>query len=126
MSLNQSYSIKEGINIMSFVDSVSRKLAEEEFEVETLVMGPAGASILIKKDRGGFKDFSGLGFECRITMYICDGKLNYTIEHNYTKQIIALWLGMVTCGTFTVTGIIGLAFQSSITAKIVEAIVTSL
>ena len=74
MAVTQNYTLESLININVFVDSVSKKLSEEEFEVEAFVMGPAGASILIKKDRTGFiigisvirRDFVSEACRCKV------------------------------------------------------------
>jgi len=126
MSVKQSYSIEIPMNITAFVDSVSKNLSEEEFFVDATVMGPYGASILIKKDREGYKNLVGLGLESRITMFIYEGKLLVEIDHNWSNKIIALWLGCATCGSCTPTAIIGFVKQNAVSGKIAQAIKSAL
>lgn len=126
MAITQTYSLESSMNITTFVDSVSKKLSEEEFEVDALVMGPAGASILIKKDRTGFKNLVGMGLESRITMAIYEGQLNVIIDHIWTNKIFAFLLGCITCGSCTPTAVMGFIQQNYVSSKIEQAIRSSL
>lgn len=126
MAVKQNYPVDSSMNITAFVDSISKKFSEDEFEVEALIMGPAGASVLIKKDRSGIKDIVGLGLECRITMVIYEGQLSVVIDHVWTNKFLALLLGSVTCGSCTSTAIVGFIYQNSLSDKIAKTIESSL
>lgn len=126
MAVTQNYTLESLININVFVDSVSKKLSEEEFEVEAFVMGPAGASVLIKKDRTGFKNLVGMGLESRITMVIHEGQLKVIIDHIWTNKIFAFLLGSITCGSCTPTAVMGFIQQNLVSSKIEQAIRSSL
>lgn len=126
MAVKQNYTLESPVGITAFVNSVSKNLSEEEFAVEATVMGPCGASIVIKKDRNGYKNLVGLGLECRITMVIYEGELQVEIDHNWSNKIIALWLGCATCGSCTPTAIIGILRQKALSGKIAQAIQSAL
>ncbi len=122
MSTTKMLPIRPDADINFIVGQVSQNLQFQGYNVIPTVMSPTTASIVVQKDRDGFKNFLGLGVECRVSMTINNGSLMLNIDHEWTNKIIAIVIGWFLCLIPFITGIVGAVNQNSLPAKIETAV----
>lgn len=123
MAVQKTFALNPGADIAEIVNTASQSLSGQGYEVQAQVMSPAAASIIVKKDRDGIKNFAGLGVECRISLSIMNGtQLVINIENEWTNKIIAVALGWFLCWVVFITGIVGAVNQSGLPEKVSSAI----
>ncbi len=126
MAVQKTFALNPGTNISALVDAAAQLLMGQGYEVQAQVMSPAAATMVVKKDRDGFKDFVGLGIECRINLNIMnETQLVVNIDSEWTNKIIAIALGWFLCWIVFVTGIVGAINQNGLPEKVSNAIMTA-
>lgn len=123
MAVQKTFALNPGADISEIINAASQALSGQGYEVQAQVMSPAAATMVVKKDRDGFKNFVGLGVECRISISIMNGnQLVVNIDSEWTNKIIAIALGWFLCWIVFITGIVGAVNQSGLPEKAANAI----
>ena len=126
MAVQKTFALNPGTNISALVDAAAQLLMGQGYEVQAQVMSPAAATIVVKKDRDGIKDFAVLGIECRANISIMnDTQLVVNIDSEWTNKIIAIALGWFLCWVVFITGIVGAVNQNGLPEKVSNAIMTA-
>ncbi|MBQ2774481.1 MAG: hypothetical protein IJF40_01145 [Clostridia bacterium] len=111
--------INRGTDLASLINLMSQNLSMQGFAVQSQIMSPASANLVITKDRDGFKNIVGLGLECRVTLTVTgENQLSVNIESEWTNKIIAIAVGWFVCLIPFITGIVGTINQSNLPEKI--------
>ena len=123
-TVQKTYALNPGTDISAVVDAASQALSGQGYEVQTQVMSPAAAAMTVSKDRSdGFKNFVGLGIECRANLSVLNGnQLTVAIDSEWTNKIIAIALGWFLCWIVFITGIVGAINQNGLPEKVANAI----
>lgn len=123
MAVQKIFALNPGANISTVVDAAAQALMGQGYEVQAQVMSATAATMVVKKDRDGFKNFIGLGIECRISISILNGnQLSVNIDSEWTNKIIAIALGWFLCWIVFITGIVGAVNQNGLPEKVSNAI----
>lgn len=123
MAVQKTFALNPGSDIAEIVNIASQSLSSQGYEIQTQIMSPAAASMIVKKDRDGIKNFAGLGVECRINISVLNGtQLVVNIDNEWTNKIIAIALGWFLCWVIFITGIVGAVNQSGLPEKASSAI----
>ena len=122
LALNPDYDLA---TVFSAADQL---LKSQGYETVLTIMNQNSASLIVKKDRDGFKNFIGLGIECQVNATVFNGNtMTVNIESEWTNKIIAIAIGVLFGWwllpfAMLITGIIGASNQSSLPNKIIQVI----
>lgn len=115
--------IVPGTDLAAVVNFVSQNLSAQGFAVQAQMMSPVSASLVVAKDRDGFKNFIGLGLECKVMLTVTgEGQLTVNVESEWTNKIIAIAVGWFVCMIPLFTGIAGAINQANMPEKIFTSI----
>lgn len=122
MSTSKMIPVNPNLNLNQVLAVATENLQAQGYEVVATPMSATSASMTVRKDRDGFKNFMGLGVESRVQMMVNNTAMTLSIEHEWTNKIIALIVGWFLCWVPIVTGIMGCVNQSGLTNKINDAV----
>lgn len=123
MADNRIIPINPGTDLNTIINQASQNLTTQGYTVQAHMLNQANASMTVTKDRNGFKDFIGLGIECRVNIALMNpGQVSVTIDSEWTNKIIALVVGWFLCLIPFITGIVGCINQYGLPEKIFNAI----
>ncbi|MBP3938383.1 MAG: hypothetical protein IK955_03155 [Clostridia bacterium] len=125
MSTSKMLSVAPGVGINSIVNGACYNLNAQGYNCVPSIMGPTSAMIVVQKDRDGFKNFMGMGVECRVTLTLNGNMLNLNIESEWTNKVIAMVVGWFLCLIPFITGIVGAVNQNGLPGKIETAVMMS-
>ncbi len=126
MSAQKMFNLNPGADLAAIVNLAAQNLSTQGYEVQAQPMSPTSATMVIKKDRDGFKNIIGLGVECRLTLAVINGtQLSVTIDSEWTNKIIAIAVGWFLCWIVMVTGVVGCVNQNGLPEKVSNAIMAA-
>lgn len=126
MSTTKVVPLNQGADLSVILNAASQNLSGQGYEVQAQMLSPMSATMLIKKDRDGFKNIVGLGLECRVTLTVMNAsQLQINIDSEWTNKIIALAIGWFLCLIPFITGVVGVVNQISLPEKISTAVMTA-
>ncbi len=123
--------LNPGYDLGAVCSAADQQLKAQGFETMLTVMNQNSASLIVKKDRDGFKNFVGLGIECQVSATVFNGNtMTVNIESEWTNKIIAIAIGVflgwwLLPFALLITGIIGCSNQSSLPNRIIQAFQTA-
>ena len=121
MATTKMIPLPEGANLADVVSKAVTTLQEQGYDVVSTLMGENAANITVSKDNDGIKKFIGLGLESRVNVMRNGNSLTLTIEGDWVFKWVAVGIGWFLCFVPFITGIIGMASQSSLPNKINDA-----
>lgn len=123
MADNRIIPINPGTDLNTIINQASQNLQTQGFNVQAQMFNQNAASMTVSKDNDGFKNFIGLGIECRVNIALVNpGQISVSIDSEWTNKIIALVVGWFLCMVPFITGIIGCINQSGLPEKIFNAL----
>ena len=123
MAVQKNFAFNPGADISEVVNAASQALSGQGYEVQAQVMSPTAATMVVKKDRDGFKNIIGLGVECRLNLSVVNGnQLVVYVDSEWTNKIIAIAVGWFLCWIVFITGIVGAVNQSGLPEKVSNAV----
>ncbi len=115
--------IKPLTDLNALINFISQNLSIQGYAVQSQMMSPESATLVVTKDREGFKNILGLGLECRVTLTkVGDTQLSVNIDSEWTNKIIAGAVGWFLCFIPFITAIIGAINQSNLPDTIYASI----
>lgn len=125
MAETKVFNVLPGTDINMIVNVAAQNLNAQGYDVYPMVMNPATATLVVKKNNDGFQNFIGLGIESRATLTMNGPSLYVSIESEWTNKILAIVLGWFFCLVPFITGIIGAVNQNSLPGKIESAVMVA-
>ncbi len=122
MSVTRMIPVAPGASLDTIISIATQNLQTQGYEVIPTVMGPTSASLVVKKDRDGFKNVVGLGVEVNATIVMNGPSLNVSFAHEWTNKIVAVAVGWFLCLVPFITGIVGCVNQNDLPEKIASAL----
>ncbi|MBE6771637.1 MAG: hypothetical protein E7547_05795 [Ruminococcaceae bacterium] len=127
MSTQKIFQINPGADLSAIVDFAAKSLSGQGYEVQVQVMSSTSATMVVKKDREGFKNIIGLGLECRVIFSVLNGsQLTVNIDSEWMNKVLAIVIGWFFCMIPFITGIVGGVGQFGLPEKISSAVVMSI
>ena len=126
MSDMRSLPCRPETDVLTVAQATAQYLTGQGYAAVVQTLNESSVILTVSKDRDGFKNFMGMGVECRATITKASSALSVSIDSEWTNKIIACAIGWVLCLIPLITGVIGCINQSELPGKIFTAITANI